>query len=141
MFASCADPGRLPKDLISIHKLKRFAPLCAILALFILAAWALASGQEVSRAARAKGPEAVGLFPKETIQFAMPPPVMVVSGIKCDLSGNIFMVYSDAPPDLLLPAEVESDEHRCSHRIPKLPRNSGLTVRPAFRSLKVAMYP
>jgi hypothetical protein len=41
------------------------------------------------------------LFPRETIPLPAPPPLLVVSGTKCDLNGNIYLVSSSAPQAVL----------------------------------------
>lgn len=41
------------------------------------------------------------LFPAEKIPFSAPPAFMMVAETKCDLKGNIYLVYSDAPESVL----------------------------------------
>jgi hypothetical protein len=41
------------------------------------------------------------LYEAETIRLEAPPLTMVMTGIKCDLSGNVYLVYSDAPPAIV----------------------------------------
>ena len=49
-------------------------------------------------------PPPVELYEAETIPFSAPPPLSFFTGIKCDLSSNIYLVYSDALPSI--PSEV-----------------------------------
>jgi hypothetical protein len=42
-------------------------------------------------------PEMRDLFPAETIPFSAAPPFMVASEVRCDLKGNIYLVYTGAP--------------------------------------------
>jgi hypothetical protein len=37
----------------------------------------------------------------ETIEFPAPPPIVVASGTKCDLKGNIYLVYTASPEPLM----------------------------------------
>jgi hypothetical protein len=53
------------------------------------------------KAEQPKMPETRDLYPIDTIPFSAPPPRMVGSGIKCDLKGNIYLVYTDAPQVVL----------------------------------------
>lgn len=65
-------------------------------------------------------PETRDLFLAETIPFQAPPPSLAATAMKCDLNGNIYLVYTDAPEAVLsqrdavarLPIQRLSVEHK-----------------------------
>lgn len=83
-----------------------------------------------------KPAEVRDLFPAERIPFAAPPVFMMVSGVKCDLKGNIYMIYSSNPELLIgqanaisiLPISMLSIESKSitQYQVPTIPDYQGV---------------
>lgn len=101
--------------------------LIGLVTLFTFVSEPRSSGQKAKRpGAQQELPETRELFATEMIPFTAPPPLLVDPAMKCDLNGNIYLVYSDAPEAVLsqgnavarLPIQKLSVEHKTAVQFP-----------------------
>ncbi len=84
------------------NPIKRFLPLALLVVFVSLFSLPAALAQNAELTGEQKAVPVTGeLVATETIRFQAPPPLLVASGMKCDLNGNIYLVYSSAPQAVL----------------------------------------
>ena len=101
--------------------------LIGLVNLFTFVSEPRSSGQKAKRPdVQQELPERRELLATERIPFTAPPPLLADSGMKCDLNGNIYLVYTDAPEAVLspgnavarLPIQKLSIEHKTAVQFP-----------------------